>query len=279
MPWATQKCRNFCDGIGRFYALSRCACFGVQVLRLLGWKKIVLNHSKSRVDYLIELRKKPEIKPHPQIVGKHLLRKDVLGAIEQQQYDFFSYKKPDVIFMDSFAELTDQLFMHKDCWQFLSHYSDINHSELFEKSFTCKGLLNPADIATSYEAFFDMLQKVYPAVPIIFLHFPTVLDSREKFKERGKIIFEALQSIKCRFANLHVFHVPEDIVGWPGECKEEMLKDFPYHYSENVYDNQVEQILALGIRYPWHCRFIDKITKRKPRYKTLNETDYNRDEV
>jgi len=124
-----------------------------------------------------------------------------------------------------------------------------------------------------------MLQKVYPAVPIIFLHFPTALDSREKFKERGTIIFEALQSIKCRFANLHVFHVPEDIVGWPEESKDETLKDFPYHYSENVYDTLVEQILALGIRYPWLSRFIDKVTKRKPRHKTLNEADYNRNGV
>ncbi len=263
------KYRHFCAGFAGFYVLSRCACLGIEVFRLLGWQKIILNHSKSRVDYLANLRNRPAARPNPQAVEKHLLRKDILEAVEQQQYDFFGYKKPDVIVMDSFSELTDQLFEHEQGWQFLAHYSDINHTETFEKSFKCKGLLDINDIAASYEVFFDKLQTAYPGTPIVFLHFPTTLDNRDKFKERGKKISEALRNMSRKFTNLYEFHVPDEMVGRPEKCSDESLKDFPYHYNKKVYMSLAREIKSLGIRYPWHCRLIDKITKWKPMHKTL----------
>ena len=198
--------------LARFRVLSRCACMGHDVLKELGWGKVSLNHQKSRVDHLLKLSEAPWIKPKPFVVEPYLDRQDILPFIWQERQSFLSYKRPDVVFMDSYSELTDQLFVHSEGWQFLANYNDIDHKTTFNQHFESYGLLEADKLKELYDAFFLKVGRVYSSVPIIFLHFPTTLDHRNKFKERGRVIVQIVDNMACKFENLYSMKVPDDVV-------------------------------------------------------------------
>jgi len=273
MPLPTQKIYSPGARVPQdFRILSRCACLGNYVLRQLGWESSAQNHQKSRVDYLLDLAERPEVKPEVQIIEQHLLRKDILTFIEQQQHDFFQYQRPNVIFMDSFSELTDQLFVHrKEKWHFLANYSDIDHSSSFEQSFECWDLLKLDGLESLYRTFFSRLRTVYPDVPVVFLHFPTTLDRRKKFKERAAAIKQAVELISGEFENLYSLSIADNIVHEPEECTYEELKDFPYHYHQDVYKTFAQQILSLGIGHGGKPYKLNQVSysKLKNEYKFM----------
>lgn len=241
--------RTVTYNFSKFKVLSRCACMGHDVLSELGWEQAALNHQKSRVDHLLKLSETPWIKPKPHLVKPHLNRKDIFPLICQERQDFWGYKRPDVIFMDSYSELTDQLFVcREEGWQFLANYTDIDHNDSFNHVFECCGLLGLDELEKLYFSFFSKLRRVYGNIPFIFLHFPTVLDNRNKFKKRGIKIAEIVDNVACRFENLYSIQVPDKIVGKVKTNPEQELREFPYHFNKNVCNYLADNVLSLSIR-------------------------------
>lgn len=156
-----------------------------------------------------------------------------------------------------------ELVLNADVREFLRWDVVASHTDDFEQTFTCAGLLEIDELLPAYERFFARLQSAYPQVPVCFLHFPAVLETRRKFIERVAAIREALETVSRRHSNVIGMTVPDEIVRWPSRCEDPELKKFPYHYDEEVYRHFVSQIQALPVVYPWHCKLIDKLTKRK----------------
>lgn len=170
----------------RIKILGRVACLGSEIINRLRLQKSLINHQKSRVDFLLEISNNPRIKPIAKKIYPFLARSYIAGTIKQQESDFFSYKKPDFIFMDSFSELTDQMFVEKNTRKiFLANYSDVKHDKNFISRFDNNGLLSIDDLYQNYDLFFSKISFIYPNVKVIFIHFPTVLDTRYSFRERG----------------------------------------------------------------------------------------------
>lgn len=225
--------------------LGRVACLGTDVLSLLNLTRALNNHQKSRVDYLIKRNSDSKIAAKSSVVYQYLEKKYIAYCIEDQEKDFFSYEKPQFIFMDSFSELTDQLFINKnDNSLFLANYSDINHSQSFKLNYDCEGLLHQSTILDNYRSFFGKVSEVYPNIPIFFLHFPTSLDSRVAFKDRGLEILRAIDLISGENSFLHSIFIEEELVTKSYEDSDE-LKDFPYHYGVSTYGEFSDKIVKL----------------------------------
>ncbi|MCB2227330.1 MAG: hypothetical protein KQH53_11690 [Desulfarculaceae bacterium] len=227
-----------------FRVLSRCACMGLDVIRMIGWDRSCLNFQKSRVDYLLKLAENHRIKPKIGTVEKYLERKDILSLIYQQRHDFWRHKKPNLIILDSFSELTDQLFVHKkNRWCFLCNYNDVNHQKVFSSTFHCDGLLELDELPFYYKAFFTKLKKHYPNVPIVYLHFPTTLDVRPVFKNRGQLIFQYINEIADSHDNFFSFKIGDSVV-LQNTClnTDETFREFPYHFNNDVYQWYADQI-------------------------------------
>ncbi|MGJ0344502.1 hypothetical protein NG788_07710 [Aliarcobacter cryaerophilus] len=168
-----------------FKVLGRTACLGNEIIKQMGWSKNYINHQKSRIDYLLELNQNRNIAPNPKEIINYLKHKFIIETIEHQRYDFFRYPKPDIIVMDSFSELTDQVFLNQtNNSRFLANYGDVNH-ELLPIDFKYLGFLEESRLFKVYDDFFEKIEQIYPNVPLYFIHFSTKLDEREKFKNRG----------------------------------------------------------------------------------------------
>ncbi|MBU0730881.1 MAG: hypothetical protein KKE17_01505 [Proteobacteria bacterium] len=187
------------------------------------------------------------MKLKPDRVERNLERRDIVPFLIDQKYDIFSYPRPDILFMDSFSELTDQCFRNRQQkWCFYAHYSDIRHSDEFDREYESLGLLPVEDLFSMYQAFFEKVAKVFPGVPVIFLHYPVELEAREKFRHRGQKIKEIVENLCSRHGMLHSVSVDESLVARPENCIDE-LKDFPYHYNGLTYGDLVGKISRLGL--------------------------------
>ena len=234
-----------------FRVLSRCACMGNDVLKELCWEKAALNHQKSRVDFLLKLSDGQKIKPKPYLVAAYLARNDILSLIYQERQAFWSYRRPHFVVMDSYSELTDQSFVHRTGWQFMANYTDIDHRGPFKEEFDVRGLLGLERLEVVYNEFFLKLKEVYGEVPVIFLHFPTTLDPREKFKERGKLILKIMNDLASTYPKIYSLSVPDDIVLSSLEDNPEQESSrFPYHFGKEVFRYFCDEIRSLGIGTP-----------------------------
>lgn len=227
---------------------GRVACMGQDVLKLLNINLPVLNTQKGRVDYLFEVTNNPQIKTSTRQVIPFMDRRDVIGLIaEQESWDWFSNRPPLAIYMDSYSELTDQLFVHwQNKWQFCCNYSDLQHSPEFECQFEAVGLLPVANLLMVYRRFFGMVRQRWGNIPVIFMHFPTTLDKREKFQLRYEYIRESITKVAQGFQPFYSLTVDDSIVDWP-ETKIPELKDFPYHFNKRTYQALAEQVRATGV--------------------------------
>jgi hypothetical protein len=130
------------------------------------------------------------------------------------------------LLMDSFSELTDQLFVHKkEGWAFCSHYQDIEHSPEFQDEFECRGLLQLGHLEQAYIAFFNWFAEEYPDTPVIFLQFPASLDQREEFKKRADEIKRVIKIIAENHTFIRVLEAGvSEVVPADGDS-------FPYHFG------------------------------------------------
>lgn len=230
--------------------LGRFACLGEDIVTRLGLIRGTANHQKERVDYLLASADDRTIVCRPEYVVPHLAKIYIQGTITQQKFNFFDYTQPDIIVLDSYSELTDQLFIHKSRgWQFCANYTDLDYRAAFDAEFHKSGLMPTEDIERNYRIWFDRLRAKYGAAPIIFIHFPTTLDKREKFKLRGQTILEIMGRLEKEYENLYSVNVADEFVDWSHNESDE-LRGFPYHYDEKTYAAFVHAISNMELKLP-----------------------------
>lgn len=137
--------------------------------------------------------------------------------------------------MDSFAELTDQMFIScSEGWRFCCDYSDVSHDETFSRDYLCEGLIPLEQPKSAYLRLFSIFEKRWGAVPIYFLHFPIALETRAVFKERYKEIALVMDEIAKDHPHIHSISIDESKVQRPIDVSDD-LREFPYHYDEATY--------------------------------------------
>lgn len=221
---------------------------GNDVFRLLGFEQPLLNIQKGRVDYLLNVTDNRTLRARASKAAPFMARKFITPFIAQQEsLNWLMPKAPKMIFMDSYAELTDQLFVHrKKRWCFCCNYSDIRHDDRFKEQFEAVGLLSLDQLLLSYRKFFTFVRNIYGNVPIVFMHFPTKLDQREKFHKRHEAILGAIKQLVSEFQPFHSLTADPSTVKCPEECPSE-LEDFPYHFHECVFKEFATQIIELNL--------------------------------
>ncbi|HUZ97235.1 MAG TPA: hypothetical protein VMU57_20205 [Edaphobacter sp.] len=143
---------------------------------------------------------------------------------------------PAFVFMDSFAELTDQIFFRRgQGWRFCCGYSDLNPTRSFNEQFSCAGLLAEDTFYAAYQRFFSVLRSRFGRVPVIFLHFPKALEGREAFRRRADRIREAVEALAPQFEPFCSLAVDEAMVDWPEDSTAEDRQGLPYHYNQRTY--------------------------------------------
>ena len=222
---------------------------GQDVLSRIGAGLPIVNVQKGRIDYLLDVRQNPGLRPRVMAVARHMARKDIIPLIAQQEavVRCFPRRSPAMLLMDSFAELTDQLFVHRTKgWRFCCHYSDLKHTDAFGRRFRAQGLLDVDQLHGFYTRFFESFRQRYGHVPIVFMHFPAKLDSRKKFHTRYEYIRNAIGEMENRFQPFHSIAIDDSVVDWP-ERRTPELEDFPYHYNDTTYEGLVEGVRQTGV--------------------------------
>lgn len=244
---ATKEVRDELARIYRWFfpkktAFGRAACLGLDVFKYNNIDKrdvILVNQQKTRVDLLLEWLGGGK-RPKADLIERHMARKDVFFMIRQQEkLPWLDVKgKIECLFMDSFSELTDQKFVHrKDNWAFACHYTDISHTPEFENDFRCEGLMDLNRLEEFYGRFFDWFQDHYPGKKVFYIHYPTKMDNRTEFKERGKKVRDVMDRISAR-GNIFNIYIDDEYV-FPNE-----KDNFPYHYGKKTYEEFIKKIGA-----------------------------------
>lgn len=211
------------------FVLGRVACLGRDVFDLsFNSRKLhLINQQKTRVDLLLDYIEGRQI-PNAEAVLPYLERTDIFSMIKQEEdLPWFNLiRKPRFIIMDSYAELTDQKFTHRsEGWSFSCNYTDLKTTGEFNSIFSSQGLLDLDLLKEYYLKFFAWIKKKYSDTPLIYIHFPTTLDNREKFRKRGAFILEVMKEICRNHAFIFNISVEDKMVFKNGE------DDFPYHYG------------------------------------------------
>jgi len=177
--------------------LGRHACLGYDVLKHFDNLPIEVNFQKGRADLLLSYWGDKALLPKSSLLASFMARKDVLPLIRQLEFfDCLPKNPPKFIFMDSFSELTDQLFFDRvEGWRFACGYSDIEQNEDFNTAYAGMGLLRTEDIEKYYIKLFSLFENRWGKVPIYFLHFPIALEKRNIFKTRYSAIMMAIDTI------------------------------------------------------------------------------------
>jgi len=223
--------------------LGRHACLGYDVLKHFENLPKEVNFQKGRADLLVTYWNNKKLLPKSRYLESHMARQDVLPLIRQLEYfDCLPKCPPRFIFMDSFAELTDQLFINKlSGWQFCCGYSDLIHEKNFIKQYDNSGLILIEDLKNSYIKLFDLFEDRWGTCSIYFLFFPIALETRQVFIDRHFALLKVINEIAKTRPQLHLIAIDESTVNWPTNAPEH-LKTFPYHYSENIYLQFKEKI-------------------------------------
>lgn len=228
------------------WIMGRVACLGIDVFKRLGSRLPLVNTQKGRVDVLMDFHSGTLRRPSAMSVGRYFARQDVVPLISQQQiFKWPATVPPSVLLMDSYAELTDQLFVERGGRReaFCANYSDVVHSEEFTARYECRGLLPCEEIEGRYRDFFTFLRREVGQFPIIFLHFPKDLETREKFRARHDAIASAISRLAEEFSPFHSIMLPFGTV----RRSEADLVAFPYHYDANTYTRFAAEIGLRGL--------------------------------
>lgn len=214
--------------------MGRHACLGRDVLDQLGVNTPVVNIQKGRVDYILQCTRSMRYALKVSEVSRHAINNRLLA--QQQALAWFGAPRPpELVYMDSYSELTDKLFVsRRDGWGFCAHFSDLNRTADFASKFDCKGLIGVNELGACYEQFFGFIRRAFGPIPIVFLHFPSKLEVRDLYRSRAAAITEAIAALAPMFRPFFDIHVPEEEVDWP-EVRPPSLENFPYHYNSRTY--------------------------------------------
>lgn len=227
-----QIAKNFKD-INKKKVNGRVACLGRDVFDLTYQNRprpALINQQKARVDLLMDwLNGAP--RPKAKLIKKYLARQDISPLIDQQEMlPWKTENKIKYFLMDSFSELTDQKFTHKtEGWSFSAHFSDIDHNSDFGQIFEKEGLLSINEIKKEYELFFNWYEVNFPQKNVYYLHFPTNLDTRLIYRDRGAHILSIMKDLENKYVFLKNIVIDENL-SLPNDSD-----PFPYHFHSSTY--------------------------------------------
>ena len=192
-----------------------------------------LNLQKNRIDFLNGSFKTKQIG----LTGFRLMdRRDILEIIWIQSLTFWRLlPPPKYILMDSYSELTDQLFIFGKR-RFFANYKDVKNEHLKKKNIVSLGLLESKSISNQYKVFFQDVCKTWlekNKFNIYFVHFPYKFESRELFIIRAKVIRKAIDELTLIYPNLISIVIPEELVKQQINA-DGTLDAFPYHFDANA---------------------------------------------
>jgi hypothetical protein len=226
--------------------LGRHACLGADVLSLMRPECTVINVQKGRIDYMLDCWQNPALRARSRNAVPYIAREAIVPCVIQEEllYDWCSPERPRALFMDSMAELADQRFAHKlDQWSFLCVYGDTTRSTELTQTFHSRGLLPLESLESVFRTFFFEVRRRFADIPIFYLHFPTTLETREKYLDRAASIRTVVDNLATAIPRLHSISIDESIVGFPEDASPGM-EDFPYHYNQATYLEFARQLNA-----------------------------------
>jgi hypothetical protein len=210
------------------WIFGRVACLGIDSFNLTGINAKLINVQKGRIDLLIDKESTNfSILKFVNVIK----RKDIKYLIFQQILGHrFVLGNPEFILLDSYSELTDQLFRFKNGGScFFANYTDVDIKNKDFLNFGCEGLIDLSLVKNQYISLFNRLNQKYSFPPIIYIHFPFVREPREHFTNRARILIEIMTDLQLIYSNLFLINVPLSLANIPTD------DDFPYHYSQEVY--------------------------------------------
>lgn len=201
-----------------------------------------LNLQKNRIDSLNGSFRIERIG----LTGFRLLhRQDLLETIWIQGLRFWrALPTPKYILMDSYSELTDQLFIFGKR-SFFANYKDVKHNHLQKMKIISLGLLETKTISSEYEKFFEEIYKIWGdnnKFNIYFVHFPYKFESRDLFIIRAKEIRSAIDELTFIFPNLISIVIPDELVTKQTNTAG-TLDAFPYHFDTNAAKYVAQEII------------------------------------
>lgn len=211
--------------------VSRTACLGNFSCENIDFGEFKLvNHMKNRVDYALSVHENSakfinidEVMQYTTEENKHWI-----SCYETLRKDIFKYKNVRAFIIDSWSELTYQLFVQNVTGtSFCNNYRTVNHNSNFDKVYTCKGLLEIEKLEENYDRFFSKLRDIYGNIPVIFLHFPDVFETREKFIKRAAVIRKAIDKMAEKYGNIEIL-TPEFV-------EKNETDPIIYHFSDKTY--------------------------------------------
>jgi hypothetical protein len=228
------------------WVLSRTACLGNDSFAIFSEEYNLrrFNMQKSRLDLLIE---SPKLKKDFFSFSDLIEREDILPLIWAQPKNYWQeFPKPKFILFDSFSDLTDNKFVHKETGaHFFCHKSDLALNLHDKQVLKVEGLLDLADVKYRYTDLFQHFRQKWGDVKIIFVHYPIKLESRSLYIMRAKLIVNAIEELEKTNSGLYSIKVPENLVA-AQTLPSGKLSSFPYHYSAETYiwiANRMSQIL------------------------------------
>jgi hypothetical protein len=235
------------------WVLSRCACLGNDVIKILrrGDSKFpkVLNYQKLRVDGFLDNLHNQNFKRGFFKAIQSTTRVDIQVCIGMQMNRTYYRQKtaPSFIIMDDFSELTDSsITLTKSGFRFFANISDLRSELRSSNELKISGLFDTSELEQYYFKLFTEFQRLWGKVPIIFIHFPTKLDSRVLYTTRSLVIRNAVAKLTLEFKNLSQIIIPDVKVEF-SETPDGHL--FPYHFNDELYPwvaKQVAQALVMS---------------------------------
>ena len=229
------------------WVFSRTACLGNDAFKMSEISTLPRwNIQKGRADILshhLETNKK-----RLNLIPKEIFRSSEIWLVCSQILNPFwrKLKPPRLILIDSFSELTDQLFEYNDV-TFLSHFSDLDWNHKLTNQLVRKGLIPLEEIYSVYERFFFLLNELWGEVPCIYIHFPTKFEQRHEFKERGDRILGSIRQLQVVFPQIRIIEMPNNSVHLNADEESKSLP-FPYHFDNSTIQgvaNQMNDYIAM----------------------------------
>lgn len=232
------------------WVLTRTACLGNDVFSSVRFLASTnrINLQKLRIDQFETVLDGNLPKKLPLSTQRFLARKDVFPLLLQQtRTSWLKSKPPKFLIIDSFSDLTDQEFSRSDGSRFFAAYSDVAIDSSARAGFECRGLLDLADYEAKLKSAIDKVRAHYStSIPVVYIHFPHELETRQQFIKRAKALIEVTRKLERELTNFFVVEADHSIVRRdPGAAD-----NFPYHYHPDVTKDltrQVEGFLHAGL--------------------------------
>jgi hypothetical protein len=216
--------------------LTRGSCLSAWITQLYFGedfpKHEYFNQQTVRVDLLFDILDK-KIKPMPfSMLKEWVIRPDRLGVYSQtENMGWFKATDPKVMIMDNYSEIVDKRFEHWQGYGFCGMYGDLS-KEALERELAHKGMLAPERIHDLYERLFQFIKDKWN-IPIIYVHFPTVLDPREEYKAQGNEILKVMEVLAPKF-NIQNITADDDSI--------QQIDGDNYHFGPRTVKNMTDKI-------------------------------------